>query len=181
MKKTIRFKGFVLLAAAAVAISACGPGQQKNAQSQEASNEHNAPDASAPAFGNEQLAAAYQHYIHVKDALVASDQNEAATAAAALKAALQEVPEAGEVTQAAASVAEAQDVAAQRAAFSELSNRMTELVKTSDITSGAVYLAFCPMANNDAGAYWLASEQEIRNPYFGEKMMKCGEVKETIR
>src|SRR3546814_4820982 len=145
MKKTIRFKGFALMAAAALVISACGPGQQQSAQNQEATHEHDremdkthqhdAGVSSTPAFGNEQMAAAYQHYTHLKDALVASDENEAEADAGALKAALQEVTDAGEVTQAAASVAETPDVTAQRAAFSTISNKRAGLVKTSDITS----------------------------------------------
>lgn len=34
---------------------------------------------------------------------------------------------------------------------------------------------------NDKGAYWINGDKSIRNPYFGEKMMTCGEVKETIQ
>ena len=36
------------------------------------------------------------------------------------------------------------------------------------------------MANDDKGGYWLSIEKEIKNPYFGSKMLKCGEVKGTI-
>ncbi|MBD3391520.1 MAG: DUF3347 domain-containing protein, partial [Chitinivibrionales bacterium] len=41
------------------------------------------------------------------------------------------------------------------------------------------YLAFCPMAFGNKGAYWLQTGKEIRNPYFGAKMLKCGEIRET--
>ena len=41
---------------------------------------------------------------------------------------------------------------------------------------GEVYLEYCPMAK----ASWLSSEKEISNPYLGNKMLKCGSVKETI-
>jgi Cu(I)/Ag(I) efflux system membrane fusion protein len=40
-------------------------------------------------------------------------------------------------------------------------------------------LAFCPMAFGNKGAYWLQTEKKIRNPYFGTKMLGCGEIKET--
>ena len=36
------------------------------------------------------------------------------------------------------------------------------------------------MANDNNGADWLSSEEEIRNPYFGDKMLTCGLVKTTI-
>jgi Cu(I)/Ag(I) efflux system membrane fusion protein len=37
------------------------------------------------------------------------------------------------------------------------------------------------MADNNKGANWLSTEEEIRNPYFGEAMLTCGEVKSTIK
>jgi len=36
------------------------------------------------------------------------------------------------------------------------------------------------MADNNNGAFWLSLEKEIRNPYYGEAMLKCGEVSQTI-
>ena len=44
-----------------------------------------------------------------------------------------------------------------------------------------VYIEFCPMANDNKGGYWLSTEEKIQNPYFGKKMLKCGEVKATIK
>jgi membrane fusion protein, copper/silver efflux system len=37
------------------------------------------------------------------------------------------------------------------------------------------------MANGDQGAYWFSAEKEIRNPYFGDMMLSCGETRETIK
>ena len=36
------------------------------------------------------------------------------------------------------------------------------------------------MAFDNQGAYWLSNAKQIRNPYFGEKMLTCGEVKEKL-
>jgi Cu(I)/Ag(I) efflux system membrane fusion protein len=36
------------------------------------------------------------------------------------------------------------------------------------------------MAFNDAGAYWLSKTSDIKNPYFGKKMLICGEVKDSL-
>jgi Cu(I)/Ag(I) efflux system membrane fusion protein len=36
------------------------------------------------------------------------------------------------------------------------------------------------MANEGKGGYWLSSQEEIMNPYYGDDMLHCGEVKETI-
>jgi Cu(I)/Ag(I) efflux system membrane fusion protein len=36
------------------------------------------------------------------------------------------------------------------------------------------------MANDDVGGYWFSESEEIRNPYFGDEMLLCGEVKEVF-
>lgn len=38
-----------------------------------------------------------------------------------------------------------------------------------------VFVQFCPMANNNSGGYWLSLDQKIKNPYYGSKMLGCGE------
>ena len=43
-----------------------------------------------------------------------------------------------------------------------------------------VYLAFCPMAFDDKGAFWLQVGDQIKNPYFGSEMPRCGEIKGSI-
>jgi hypothetical protein len=47
-------------------------------------------------------------------------------------------------------------------------------------TEKTLYKDFCPMANNNKGAYWLSEVKDIKNPYFGSKMLKCGNVREQI-
>ncbi len=42
-----------------------------------------------------------------------------------------------------------------------------------------LYLEYCPMADDNKGEYWLSDKEEIANPYFGQQMPKCGEVKKT--
>lgn len=42
------------------------------------------------------------------------------------------------------------------------------------------YESYCPMAFNNKGAYWLAKDKQINNPFFGAKMLSCGEVKGTF-
>jgi Cu(I)/Ag(I) efflux system membrane fusion protein len=68
----------------------------------------------------------------------------------------------------------------QRIAFSEFSNQVYKTVKTFGLMGKTVYYQFCPMAKNGKGAYWLSESQTIRNPYFGDKMIDCGDNKETL-
>lgn len=68
-----------------------------------------------------------------------------------------------------------------REAFRHLSNIMLEMTASFKPFSKTLYVQHCPMANNDKGADWLSSEKEIMNPYFGESMLKCGEVTDEIK
>lgn len=45
---------------------------------------------------------------------------------------------------------------------------------------GPVYEAFCPMAFDNKGAAWLQTQTRILNPYFGKKMLRCGEIRGAI-
>ena len=44
----------------------------------------------------------------------------------------------------------------------------------------ALFRIRCPMAFNDRGATWLQADRDVRNPYFGAAMPKCGTVEEVI-
>ena len=81
----------------------------------------------------------------------------------------------------ASKITAAPDIEVQRSLFSNLSNEMIAKVKAIGLQSGAVYVEHCPMALNDKGASWLSNKKEIRNPYYGESMMDCGEIKETLK
>lgn len=64
----------------------------------------------------------------------------------------------------------------QREHFEMLSQDMYDLVKSFDGTQ-TLYKDFCPMANDNKGAFWISETKEIKNPYLGKKMPTCGEVK----
>lgn len=67
----------------------------------------------------------------------------------------------------------------QRTAFINLSNAVIVLANSFGVEE-TIYMQHCPMANDNKGANWLSSEKEIRNPYFGDKMLKCGSVERII-
>ncbi|HEY4654325.1 MAG TPA: DUF3347 domain-containing protein [Cyclobacteriaceae bacterium] len=138
-------------------------------------------DQSMVMFKDAKLGAAYEYYIHIKDALVASKTDEAKMGAGELQKALKDVNGSAKAIELSEKFASASNLAEQRKVFSTLSNEMTALVKAGKLSMGALYLEYCPMANNNEGAYWLSNEKEIKNPYFGDRMLKCGSVKETIQ
>ena len=78
-------------------------------------------------------------------------------------------------------IAVARDVEEARKYFKPLSGQMVALAKAFGPFGETVYVQHCPMADNNTGADWLSLDKEIRNPYFGDKMLKCGSVAETIQ
>jgi hypothetical protein len=132
-------------------------------------------------FKDGKVEVAYKDYIQLKNALVASKTDEAKDAAAKLKTSLASVKEGKNAMNEATKISKASNLSEIRKTFSSLSNEMKTVVKAGQLSKGELYLEYCPMANNNTGAYWLSNEKEIKNPYFGDKMLKCGSVKETIR
>lgn len=45
---------------------------------------------------------------------------------------------------------------------------------------GSLHRMHCPMAFDNRGADWFQTVREVRNPYFGDEMLRCGEVTETL-
>lgn len=137
-------------------------------------------EQNAIAFKDAKLGSAYDSYLHLKDALVASNGAEAKSRANELKKALSDAKASAASIELAAKIAGISNLDDQRKLFSTLSDEMKSLVKDGKLSAGMIYLEYCPMANKNTGAFWLSNEKEIKNPYFGDAMLKCGSVKEMI-
>ncbi|GAB4339432.1 MAG: hypothetical protein Kow0089_12320 [Desulfobulbaceae bacterium] len=82
-----------------------------------------------------------------------------------------------ELTDAAAQLAKSTNIAELRTGFYPLSRGMVSSVAAFGVPAGSpVYEHYCPMAFNDTGANWLDTSETISNPYFGDEMLRCGEV-----
>lgn len=137
----------------------------------------------------------YENYLELKNALVAGNAAKAGTAAGNLQSALTntgtKLPEGDahdrwadlseRIGKSAEAIASTGSIEAQRIAFSSLSDNLYAAIKTFGLDGKTVYWQFCPMSFDDKGAYWLSEQAEIRNPYFGDMMLTCGETKETIK
>lgn len=135
----------------------------------------------------------FDHYAHVKTALVSSNASEAKKGADAMLQVIKSFDKSllpadqkpaydhsiGEIRNAAGGIAATDDLEAQRTHFSPLSNHAYNLAKSFG-AGRTVYHDHCPMAFDNKGAMWLSENKEISNPYFGEKMMNCGKVEEVI-
>jgi hypothetical protein len=131
-------------------------------------------------------------YIQIKNGLVATDKGATAKGGTALLTAFSKFDmtalkgdthkEYMEIYESAKEQAEhivKSPIDHQREHFETLSTDITDLIALLG-TEKTLYQDFCPMANNNKGAYWISEVKDIKNPYFGDKMMKCGSVKKQI-
>jgi Cu(I)/Ag(I) efflux system membrane fusion protein len=69
----------------------------------------------------------------------------------------------------------------QREAFLMLSDQLLQTILVFSPNTKTIYKAFCSMAFNNQGAFWLQDSKEIVNPYFGKMMLRCGEINSEIK
>lgn len=65
--------------------------------------------------------------------------------------------------------------------FQRISEIMIQLTRKTEDLPKIIYIQNCPMADDNSGADWLSYSEEIRNPYFGASMLKCGSVIDSIQ
>ena len=141
-----------------------------------------------------QLEQVFNAYIKLKDALVDDDSSTASASAKTLLSAMKNVDMkqltdhnahnhwmtiSKEITESATSISKISDIEKQRSHFKHLSAHLSKGVKLFGVNQ-KVYEQFCPMADNNNGAYWLSLDEAIKNPYLGAKMLTCGDNKTVI-
>ncbi len=151
------------------------------------------PAIEVPDNFQSQLDNTVKAYLSLKDALVASDTTQASAKAGDLLATLSQADStslSGEIAQkwstyknslsrAAQTVQASQKLDEQRLRFEDLSTTMYAMVNEFG-SETTLYKQYCPMAFDDKGAFWLSAQSDIKNPYFGDAMLTCGEVQETL-
>lgn len=63
----------------------------------------------------------------------------------------------------------------QREHFATLSTDINDIISLVG-TSKTLYVDYCPMVKES----WLSEAKDIKNPYYGSKMLTCGSVKKQI-
>jgi hypothetical protein len=129
-------------------------------------------------------------YMILKDALVETDKNKAAKAGDKLNNTLSKFDISGftveqqkelkDIITDAKEHAEhigRSEIDHQREHFKTLGKDIMDMVAITG-TKNTLYQQFCPMY--DGGSAWLSLNKEIKNPYYGSKMLKCGKVQKEI-
>lgn len=133
-------------------------------------------------------------YYKLKDAMVASDAGAVTTQAEQLlnavnayKAAITDTlkatvikPYLDTVVMQLQVMHSATNIEQQRIPFQPVSDALYHALDAVHMKNSGVYQEFCPMAFDNKGAHWLSNDPEIKNPYFGSKMLECGEVTDTL-
>ncbi|MRG44401.1 DUF3347 domain-containing protein [Chitinophaga sp. SYP-B3965] len=194
----MRLNQYIWILATAALFAACQ--QAGTSSSADSTAQSTSGDLQAP-FSNEfydSLKVAMTAYYQLSGALVKSDTLAADLAAVSLKAHLDSLPitrlgvdsaresellvNAGDIAaELKGLLIEKGGLDARRESFNMVSEMMYDLVKVTGLKGATVYRQYCPMAFNDKGAYWLSDKAEILNPYFGDAMLTCGSVTDTLR
>ncbi|MDC6407103.1 MAG: efflux RND transporter periplasmic adaptor subunit [Allomuricauda sp.] len=128
-------------------------------------------------------------YLKMKDALVASDASQVSAFAKATSEKLKAIStddlgtmEKQHLTKSIEmldAIANNDNLENQRAHFVILNENIVPIAMSIE-NSTNYYIQKCPMANNNKGAVWLSMEEEIRNPYYGDAMLTCGSVIDSL-
>jgi len=201
MKNTVKLSTLLFAAIAFIAFS-CNQTKNSEESSQETSEEstidhkdagqmnndqmndedHAASTGDFSSIDDQQAATVLDAYLELKNALVKSSAEAAQEAAEQIKSTLTNHAESQELEgmlEDANHILDTDEIEHMREHFDLMSQNVYAMVKLKN-TGKTVYKEFCPMAFDNKGAFWLSSEKEIKNPYFGDKMLTCGKVQETI-
>jgi Cu(I)/Ag(I) efflux system membrane fusion protein len=117
-----------------------------------------------------------EYYLEMKDYLVESDYSKAMEVAQQMnRMSLPEYPRKMDLKTAFKSLLDSPDLESIRFNFMRFSEEMIHLSSAVNWNKKLV-VQYCPMANQNNGAEWLSRSSEIRNPYYGDAMLVCGEV-----
>ncbi|MCT2562729.1 DUF3347 domain-containing protein [Chryseobacterium herbae] len=147
----------------------------------------------SPAQNTSPLKPVFDTYFSIKNALVKTDAEAASVTASKLVVVTKAIEMTKlsteehvvwmkvmkDLTASAENISSAKDISKQRETFALLSKNIYDLAKVSQYDT-PIYYQHCPMFNNGKGADWLSQENEIKNPFFGSKMINCGSTVETI-
>lgn len=141
-----------------------------------------------------QLKVVFDNYFVVKDAMISSDGNTTSIASKELLTAINNVKMdkldmdvhmvwmkvVNQIKKDTELISKSKDINKQRNHFTTLSKDIYSLLKVAKYEV-PVYFQHCPMYNDGKGANWLSKENEVKNPYYGNRMLTCGKTVETIK
>ncbi len=150
-----------------------------------------------PTF-KKQLGVVVDEYINLKNALTRDDAQAALVQSGKIKKAVDQVDmllllgnahnvwmkALKQINKNITDIQNSSNIEVQRKSFGLLGKNLSDVVDMLGIETPekkTVYLEFCPMADENKGSFWLSYDKEISNPFFGQTMPTCGEVKKEYK
>ena len=204
--KKINLKLMIALIGGSLILASCGNNSntengshhhEEGMEHDHSNHEHGSTDEKRNVSANTgemkgDLSVVLSHYFAMNESLVKDDASSAQKSGEQLKQALEsfkgidlsekEQNEVNEILESAIENAEhiaKSEIDHQREHLIVLSVDLKDLIAIIG-SSQKLYEAYCPMANNNEGAIWISSKEEISNPYMGSSMPKCGKVNRVI-
>lgn len=183
-----------LLVSSVLTLAACNGSSGKKSES-DVHTETTISNENKAASDQGTFSELFAHYRHLTFALSSDNDKEAANAAKGMLEALPKINTEGFSTEQkstfeeiAADIQEHSEhidnnignIAHQRAHLVFMSRDFYDIAKEFG-TEKPMYKIFCSMYDNNKGAYWLSDVKEVKNPYYGEVMLRCGEVQEELK
>ncbi len=142
-----------------------------------------------------QLSIIFNSYILLKDKLVSTDASEAFTEAQNLQQTISSTDmnlfqaathdywmiKSNLVLTSLKEINKNSNIDEIRKSFILISENLIKLFKAFGTGNNKAFVQFCPMANQNIGAFWLSTEKQIKNPYYGNLMLTCGETRDTLK
>ncbi|MCI5058629.1 MAG: efflux RND transporter periplasmic adaptor subunit [Flavobacteriales bacterium] len=160
-------------------------------QSAEEEKEMMAMEMSLSTSFQEQFVKALPSYLELKDALVAGDAEKVSAFAKATSEKMKAITQTdldkilkshlSKSIEMLDAIADNSDLENQRSHFVFLNENLVAIAMNLEVVDDTLYVQKCPMANNNKGAVWLSTKEEIRNPYYGDAMLTCGSVIDSLK
>lgn len=139
------------------------------------------PASQTIAINDITLNAIFPHYLALAAALVDDNQQAIVINSLAIEVGSEANKKLHKIKEYAFSISENTNLETQRKHFAALSTELIKQLKDVGLASGIIYEEYCPMAQNDKGAYWLSKNRKIVNPYYGTAMLDCGSVTDSLK
>ena len=130
-------------------------------------------------FKTKEASKVFHYYTELKNSLVNTDAALSSKAASMLKDVIISADSLQTTITALEQMSISSDIQLQREKFVLVTAGVEKLLE-DNVATGSFFKQYCPMAFNNTGGYWLSNSKEIRNPYFGDKMLKCGRIDKEI-
>lgn len=173
-----------------ILFSSCQPSEEEQAQQKERQMQLQRESVKDLPFNfKNDMDSLLTHYFDLKDALVESDSVASTEHAEQLKnlssnARIAQLETENEglwiaisqiLDRETGSLIETSDIEEQRLHFEPISEAMIQVVESFNPAGYTIYHQSCPMVRGGS-ADWLSRDEQISNPYHGDRMLRCGET-----